>query len=285
MNHIVSQRFVKCLEKLKEENKIPSSRQFALSLEYQPQNLHEIQAGNRDVTIDLIRRAIENYQFNPEYLFLGQGSMFSRPEKENDFRLLTVVTDQYNDERIVHVPIPAQAGYTSAMADSEFYSDLPSYSLPDYKYKVGTYRSFDIAGDSMEPSLFEGDKVICTFCEPGRWMNCIKDNCVYVVVTRSDIFVKRVKNRMTESKQLELVSDNAYYEPFMVDIDDVRELWYVQTKMTSFSHTPLKPAQAKEDNLPGQEFEHLKQVIAEQSKLIKQLHNTIEKLVNSSITT
>ena len=71
----------------------------------------------------------------------------------------------------------------------------------------------------------------------------------------------------------------------MVDIEDVRELWYVQTKMTSFSHTPLKPAQAKEDTISGQELEHLKHVIAEQSKLIRQLHGTIEKLVNSSLTT
>ena len=163
MNHIVSQRFVKCIEKLKSDKIIPSARQFAISLGFPPQNLHEICNQKRDVTIELLRKAIDTYNLNSVYLFEGKGTMFSQVEQDMGFRLLTVVTDQLNNEQIVHVPVPAQAGYISEMADPSFYGELPTFSLPDYRYTAGTHRSFDVDGDSMEPVLEDGDKIICSF--------------------------------------------------------------------------------------------------------------------------
>ena len=65
MCHIVTDRFIQCLEKLKERNEIKSSRQFALAVEYHPQNLNDILKGKRDVTIDLIKNASEIYKINP----------------------------------------------------------------------------------------------------------------------------------------------------------------------------------------------------------------------------
>ena len=62
LNSIVTQRFIKCHNKLREENRIRSSRQFALSLEYLPQSLSEILKGRRDVTIELLRKAVEKYK-------------------------------------------------------------------------------------------------------------------------------------------------------------------------------------------------------------------------------
>ena len=203
MNSVVTQRFIKCHDKLKEEKRIRSSRQFAMSLDYLPQSLSEILKGRRDVTIELLRKAIEKYQMNPVYIYTGDGPMFMTEEDHKSFRVLTIVTNGADDERIVHVPIPAQAGYAGEMANPTFVQDLPSFTLPDYKYKVGTHRSFDVAGDSMEPTLFEGDKVVCSFLEPTLWENSIKDNYVYVIVTRGDIVVKRVFNKLKEEKLLE----------------------------------------------------------------------------------
>ncbi|MEO1437994.1 MAG: S24 family peptidase, partial [Bacteroidota bacterium] len=196
MNSIVTQRFIKCHDKLREEGRVKSSRQFALSLEYLPQSLSEILKGRRDVTIELLRKAVETYKINPVYVYTGEGPMFMSEEDHKSFRVLTIVTNAQEDERIVHVPVPAQAGYASEETDPTFIQDLPTYSLPDYKYKVGTHRSFDVAGDSMEPTLFEGDKVVCSYLEPTLWETSIKDNYVYVIVTRGDVLVKRVTNKL-----------------------------------------------------------------------------------------
>jgi len=57
--NIVTERFIKCHNLLKEENRIRSSRQFALSLDYLPQSLSEILRGRRDVTIELLRKAVD----------------------------------------------------------------------------------------------------------------------------------------------------------------------------------------------------------------------------------
>ncbi|MCB0641957.1 MAG: peptidase S24, partial [Phaeodactylibacter sp.] len=192
MSNIVTQRFIKCHDKLKETAQVRSSRQFAMELDYLPQSLSEILKGRRDVTIELLRKAVERFKVNPVYIYTGEGPMFMTEADQNSFRLLTIVTNNQDDERIVHVPVPAQAGYAGELMDPTFIEELPTFSLPDYKYQVGTHRSFDVAGDSMEPTLFEGDKVICSFLEPNLWESSLKDNFVYVIVTRGDVLVKRI---------------------------------------------------------------------------------------------
>lgn len=276
MKSIVTQRFINCHDKLKEENRIRSSRQFAISLDYLPQSLSEILKGRRDVTIELIRKAVEEYKVNPVYLYTGEGPMFMTEEDHKSFRVLTIVTNGQEDERIVHVPVPAQAGYAGEQVDPTFIQDLPTFTLPDYKYKVGTHRSFDVAGDSMEPTLFEGDKVICSFLEPTLWEAAIKDNYVYVIITRADVMVKRVNNLLRAEKQLEIISDNAFYDIDRINLGDIREIWYVRAKIS-----PFLPSPQNIRNYLLDEIRELKQTIALQGKLLANLSDSVEKMVDN----
>jgi len=86
-------------------------REFARSLDYLPQSLSEILKERRDVTIELLRKAVAVYKFNPVYIYTGQGPLYMTEEGDTSFRVLTVVTNSANDERIVHVPVPAHGGY------------------------------------------------------------------------------------------------------------------------------------------------------------------------------
>jgi phage repressor protein C with HTH and peptisase S24 domain len=274
-NSIVTQRFIKCHDQLREENRIRSSRQFALSLEYLPQSLSEILKGRRDVTIELLRKAVETYKINPVYIYTGEGPMFMSEEDHKSFRVLTIVTNAQEDERIVHVPVPAQAGYAGEMTNPTFVQDLPTFTLPDYKYKVGTHRSFDVAGDSMEPTLFEGDKVICSYLEPTLWESSLKDNYVYVIVTRGDVVVKRCYNKLKTDKVLELESDNNFYETYKVGVGDIREIWYVRAKIS-----PFLPSPSNIQNNLHDKMNQLTSTVAKQPKLINNLSETINKLVD-----
>jgi phage repressor protein C with HTH and peptisase S24 domain len=275
MNSVVTQRFINCHNKLKKDQRVKSSRQFAMYLEYLPQSLSEILKNRRDVTIELLRKAIEVYQMNPTYLFTGEGPLFLKDEDHKNFKVLTIVTDAHNDEKIVHVPIPAQSGYASESSDPKFIQDLPTYTLPDYKYKVGTHRSFDVSGDSMEPTLFEGDKVVCSYLEPSLWENSIKDSYVYVFATKGDVIVKRVVNRIKEAKSLMLISDNAYYEPYEIKLNEINEIWYVRAKISPFLPSPSNLKSVLRD-----EIDELRKTIQNQSKIIENLYKTIETLVN-----
>ncbi len=277
MSSIVTERFIKCHDKLREDKVVRSSRQFAMALDYLPQSLSEILKLRRDVTIELLRKSVEVYNINPVYLYTGDGPMFMSEDVSNNMRMLTIVTNASGDEKILHVPVPAQAGYASEINNPTFIEELPAYTLPDYKYKVGTHRSFDVAGDSMEPTLFEGDKVICSYLEPNLWTNSIKDNYVYVVVTRGDVLVKRVYNKINENKRFILVSDNDYYDPYPVDIVDVKEMWYVRAKLS-----PFLPSPSNISTMVHDEVKELRSTLTQQSRVIKNLNESMERFMKDN---
>ena len=128
-------------------------------------------------------------------------------------------------------------------------------------------------GDSMEPTLFEGDKVICSYLEPTLWETAIKDSYVYVIVTRGDVLVKRVINFIKASNQLELRSDNDFYEPYVVNMADLKEIWYVRAKISPFLPSP----QNIQNNL-HREVHQLKDSLNKQLQLIQTLQMTVEKM-------
>ncbi len=276
MNSVVTQRFIKCHDRILAMNLMRSSRQFALSLDYLPQSLSEIVKGRRDVTLEVLRKAIERYQLNPNFLFSGEGDIFMNDKSPKDY-VLTVVTDNSQDEKIVHVPVPAQAGYGDLIMDPEFFSELETYSLPEFAQSRGTFRSFSVSGDSMEPTLFEGEKIVCRYIDQDQWASSLKNDYVYVLVTRNDVLVKRVKNNIESQSSITLVSDNNYYEDREMAINDVIEIWYVKVKIS-----PFMPSPSNIRNGFGEEVETLRSTINEQSNLIKNLNHTIQKLLKQN---
>ena len=162
MSNIVTDRFVNCHDYLKEEGIIKSTRQFAQNLGYAPQSMSEVLKKRRAVPLEVIRKAVEVFDLNPKYLFSGVGEFLADLSKP-ELKTLAIVTDNEQREKIVHIPYPAQAGYASESSDEVMLAGLPAYSLPDYLYQTGTYRSFDIRGTSMEPTLQKGDKLVCSY--------------------------------------------------------------------------------------------------------------------------
>lgn len=274
MNNIVTQRFVECHNLLKERNGVRSSRQFALALDYAPQSLNDILKGKRDVTIELLRKAIAKFDFNPSFLFAGQGTPFSKDVQEGINKVLTIVTDEHNEERIVHVPVSAQAGYGGNITNATYFEDLPTFSLPDYRFKDGTHRCFDISGDSMEPTLYSGDKVVCSYLEKEGWQRSIKDNIVCVVVTKDDVVVKRLVNKILDSGHIQLFSDNSYYQPYVIPVEEIEEIWTVRVKISPFMPSPSNVRNGLHDEIAS-----FRKTIDQQTHLIKELNSTIELLL------
>ena len=273
-NSIISQRFIKCHDQLRENKVIKSSRQFAIELDYLPQSLSEIIKERRDVTIELIRKAVEVYRMNPIYIFTGEGDYILPAQKDGEPRVLTVVTDENSEERIVHVPALAYAGYVLETNNNNFIQSLPTFTLPDYKYKVGTHRSFDVSGDSMEPTLFEGDKVVCSYIDPLLWETAIKESFVYVIVTKDDIIIRRVYNELKTNKLLQLKTDNSFYEIINTPLSNIKEIWYVRAKISPFLPSPVR---VQKDFM--EEINALKETLREQSSSIGNINETIDKIV------
>jgi phage repressor protein C with HTH and peptisase S24 domain len=108
----------------------------------------------------------------------------------------------------------------NGFADPEYVKELTSFRLP--LLKQGTYRAFEISGDSMLPIL-PGTIVIGEFVED---MGSIRNGKTYILVTqREGIVYKRVFNYIAENGKLFLVSDNRQYAPFQIAAEEVLEAW------------------------------------------------------------
>ncbi len=273
---IVTTRYVECVRFLQQIDAFPSLRQFAISLDFHPQCIHDILKGKRKVTLDMMRKTIEKFDINPDFLFNGRLPMIGASQDGEFNPILSVVVDSRNEEKIVHIPIAAQAGYMDQVHDPVYFNDLMSYTFPGYDTTRGSFRSFDVSGESMEPSLHHGDLIICQFVEPDDYRRRIRDNFVYVIITRDSILVKRVISRMDEDNVLELHSDNSFYNVQEVSVNDICEVWEVKTKVSPFM-------QSKNNLRSGihEQIDVMKQTISEQSSSINTLNRTIEMLLKA----
>src|SRR5690554_1935801 len=107
MKSPISARFIECLDIIKEAGLVNSERKFAEALDYYAQSLVEVRKGNRDVTLEVMRKAVLKFNFNPVYLCLGDGPKFLNDNNPTGLQVLSIVTDNKDNECIVHVPVPA----------------------------------------------------------------------------------------------------------------------------------------------------------------------------------
>jgi len=147
---------------------------------------------------------------------------------EQSSRVLVISENENGSENIIHVPVKARAGYLNGYEDPSFVESLPTYRLPGVRN--GTYRSFEITGDSMIP-LQSGSIVVGRYIESWREIN---SNHTYVLVTQEDgVVYKRVINKVKSKGQLILLSDNPVYEPYAINIEEVKEVWAYYCHLTN----------------------------------------------------
>src|SRR6201995_2066811 len=154
-----------------------------------------------------------------------------------NLRVLSISVDKDDNENIELVPLKASAGYLNGYADPEYVAALPKFYLP--MFKQGTYRAFEIKGDSMLP-LMPGTIIIGEYVE--NWAD-VKPAETYVVISKNDgIVYKRIGNRFRDNRKLKLISDNPVYEPYEIEGEDVLEIWkakgYISTHFPEPSPEP-----------------------------------------------
>ncbi len=136
-------------------------------------------------------------------------------------RVHATTVDAHNRENVELVSHKAKAGYTAGYNDPEYISGLPTFQLP-FLSRERKYRMFQIDGDSMLP-IPHGAYVIGEYL---RDWNDIKDGHAYIVLTRDDGIVFKIAfNQIRKRRNILLKSLNSNYEPYEVDIRDIKEVW------------------------------------------------------------
>jgi len=108
---------------------------------------------------------------------------------------------------------------------------------------TGKFRTFPVEGDSMPPHR-DGSFIVGRYVENER---DIKDGKTYVLLTRNEgIVYKRLKR--VDSTTLMLISDNTFYDPYMVKFSDILEIWeYAGSIATSeFDAEDIAPQSIRE---------------------------------------
>lgn len=177
---------------------------------------------------DVLNSIINTFNINPDYLF-GKSSVMLKSELTSTPTYSgmpqVVAVNQTGEENVVYVPVKARAGYLDGYGDPEYIETLPSFNMPHLTN--GTYRCFEVKGNSMVRTFFDGDLVFGKYVEDLR---DIKDGRVYVVVSKNEgVVLKRVINRIDERGKLILKSDNkdGNYPAYTINGEDIMEVWYV----------------------------------------------------------
>ena len=270
---IVTQRFAKCHNTLRDLNVIRSSRQFAIELEYLPQSLSEILKGRRDVTIELLRKAIEVYSINPNYIFLGQEPMFTSIDGLVAFN---------NEAKEIGSAVPMPINYVSKENEKSFFTDKFStqplksnnqFMLPPNWLKEGEYLCFDVSDDAMEPTIFRDDKVICKVLEHNETFDNLSGGRMYAFALKDRIIIRRFHYAIIPARKLVLTTDSLAQTAVEWDFEDFTSVWrvyYLISRKNSYRKIP---------NLGiYEEMKGLKEEVSENSKNIKAILSELQEL-------
>jgi transcriptional regulator with XRE-family HTH domain len=179
--------------------------------------------------------------------------------KGSSLRILATTVDSSNDENIELVSEKAKAGYVSGYADPEYIKILPAFKLP-FLSKERKYRTFQINGDSMLP-IPDRSWVTGEYVENWQY---IKDGQPYIILTLDEgIVFKVIENRIEPDGRLILHSLNTIYEPYPIDIKDVKEVW----KFVNYISAEMPEANVEKNDLVNEIKALRKEVKAIQMKL------------------
>jgi phage repressor protein C with HTH and peptisase S24 domain len=198
---------------------------------------------------DITVKILQAYpQLRAEWLMLGKGEMLESEESsKNNFvygsqqppmavaepRAYAVQDGENRGAVLYNLPTAASYlgnGFSQERAEPDGIITMPSWLL-----RSGEYAVFPVIGDSMEPTFFAKDYVICRFIQPTEWEG-LRDDTVAVIVTENrGLQLKRLRFRKGEadSKYVRCISDNRTHESYNIDLGDVLEIWRFEWRITT----------------------------------------------------
>lgn len=209
----------KNLKYLRQKNKI-SQQALAETLELPRTTLGDYERGKTEPNISMLIRMADYFDIKVDELIKDDLSHSDYEIlKTKVMRVLAISVDNDNEGNIELVDTKAEAGYLDSFQNPEYIRDLPKIQFPNIP--SGTYRGFEIQGDSMLP-VEPGSVIIASYIEN---LKSIKDGKTYIVISKRDGLVyKRVKLDK-KNNQLLLSSDNEVFLPYELPLDQVGEIW------------------------------------------------------------
>jgi transcriptional regulator with XRE-family HTH domain len=236
-----------------------TQQQFADLMDIKRASVGAYEEDRAEPKYDLLKKIAEYYDLSMDELANDVIDDKWKPTPKSNasnLRVLSVTVDNLDRENIELVPVKASAGYLNGYGDPDFVKELPRFSLP--MFNQGTYRAFEIKGDSMLP-LPSGSIVIGEYVE--NWHN-IKTGETYVIISKDEgVVYKRIGAKFKEDKGLKLVSDNKVYDSYWIVSGDILEVWKAKAYISTEFPQPMQEPT----------MESLTSMMAQMQKSISQL--------------
>lgn len=218
-----------------------TQQQFADAMEIKRSLVGAYEEDRAEPKYDLLKKIAAFFELTVDDFINENITDKWAPKPKGDpanLRVLSITVNQEDNENIELVPVKASAGYLNGYGDPEYVAALPKFNLPIFRN--GTYRAFEIKGDSMLP-LPSGSIIIGEFLQ--NWAD-VKPNDTYVVVSKNDgVVYKRIRGKFKADKKVKLVSDNPAYEPYEVAGEDILEIWKAKAYLSmQLPEPPSEPS-------------------------------------------
>lgn len=200
-----------------------SGRAFSKEVNISYSTLHNYLTSVSLPTLDNLIALAKHTGASIEWLALGEGNIESNSyEKES----------KINDDTYVAV---------NDCRDIAIYSDFKGFDDEYYRYhsakvekawlntrhlKAEDCAIFLVSGDSMHPTLRDGEEIIVD-----RSKNILKDGKIFVLNNNGAILVKKVQVTFTG---ITLISDNSDYTPIRLDLHEIGKLIIIGQVVRSY---------------------------------------------------
>lgn len=191
-----------------------SQQELADALGVTQPYIASIEAGRSNISNDIMRFIRNHYNVNLDWLVTGLGSLKAS--------VLSNASDR--NRNVIMVPVSAQAGILGNWSQEWVDQNLSRTSLPGIEKEAF---AFEVAGESMVPTIHPGDYVVGEKLASGA---DIVSTRVHIIISKSSgIYIKRV---YVDKNFLILESDNDAFPPVTLPFDDVHEVYYAIQRLT-----------------------------------------------------
>ncbi|WP_199119300.1 LexA family transcriptional regulator [Pedobacter sp. ASV28] len=239
-----------------------TQQQFADNMKIKRSLIGAYEEDRAEPKYDLLKKIAEYFELTIDEFINEKINDNWKPKPKSqgsNLRVLSISVDKDDNENIELVPVKASAGYLNGFSDPQYIQDLPKFQLPIPSLKQGTYRAFEIKGDSMLP-ITSGSIIIGEYLD--NW-NDVKIGETYVIISKNEgVVYKRAGNKFREDRELKLISDNKVYDPYAIPADDILEIWKAKAYLSTSLPEPT----------PEPTIETLSNMMAQMQKSISQLN-------------
>lgn len=190
-----------------------NQREFAKILEFSSSYLSEVESGKTKPSLELLLKISQFTKYSLDWLITGEGPMFLEPP-ESMVREDPAVYEALGE--FTFVPQVALEGGMGSGAEGIEEEATTQYAFRrtwlQSKGKLENFVLFAVRGDSMDPTITDGDLVLID-----RSKKQVVAGTMYALRTKNAVMVKRLQP--TGATRIKVMSDNKLYDSYEIDLE------------------------------------------------------------------